>query len=44
MVEHKEDEQVRLTCRMCAAVAYLPINKVEECLLIITKMFYRMRN
>jgi hypothetical protein len=29
-VEYKEDEQVRIICRMCAALAYLPIDKGEE--------------
>jgi hypothetical protein len=29
-VKYKENEQVRLTCRTCAALAYLPINKVAE--------------
>jgi hypothetical protein len=35
-VEYKVIEQVRLTCRMCAALAYLPINKVERWLMIIS--------
>jgi hypothetical protein len=43
-VEYKENEQVRLTCRMCAALSYLPINKVEEYWLMVMKMFHRMRN
>lgn len=34
-VEYKEDEQVRIICRMCAALAYLPIDKVEEGWLMI---------
>jgi hypothetical protein len=34
-VEYKEDEQVRLMGRMCAALAHLPINKVEEGWLMI---------
>jgi len=32
MVEHKENDQVRLTFRLCAALAYLLITKVERCL------------
>jgi hypothetical protein len=35
ILEHKEDEQVRIICRMCAALAYLPIDKVEEGWLMI---------
>lgn len=27
---YKEDEQVRLVCRMCAALTYLPLEKIEE--------------
>jgi hypothetical protein len=29
-VEYKEIEQVGLACRMCTALEYLVINKVEE--------------
>jgi hypothetical protein len=29
-VEYKEDKQVRIICRMCAALAYLTIDKLEE--------------
>jgi hypothetical protein len=39
-VEYKEDEQVRIICRMCADLAYLPIDKVEGWLMIM----HRMRN
>jgi hypothetical protein len=34
-VEYKEDEQVRIICRMCVVLAYLPIDKVEEVWLMI---------
>jgi hypothetical protein len=34
-VEYKEDEEVRIICRMCAALAYLPIDKVQEGWLMI---------
>jgi hypothetical protein len=34
-VEYKEDEQVRIICRTCAALAHLPIDKVEEGWLMI---------
>jgi len=34
-VEYKENDEVRLTCSMCAALAYLLINKVEESWLTI---------
>jgi hypothetical protein len=34
-VEYKEDEQVRIIFRMCAALAYLPIDEVEEGWLMI---------
>jgi hypothetical protein len=34
-VEYKEDEQVRIICRMCTALAYLPIDEVEESWLMI---------
>ena len=34
-VQYEENEQVLLTCRMCAAVAHLLINKVEEDWLMI---------
>jgi hypothetical protein len=34
-VEYKEDEQVRIICTMCAALAYLPIDRVEEGWLMI---------
>jgi len=37
-------KEIRLTCRICAALAYLPINKVEEDWLIIMNIFHRMRN
>jgi hypothetical protein len=43
-VEYKENEQVRLTCGMYAALAYLPTNKVKESWLMIMKIFHRMRN
>ena len=42
--ENKENEYVRPPCRMCAPLACLPINKVEEYWLIIKKMFHKMRN
>jgi hypothetical protein len=35
MVEYKENEQVRLTCRMCAALAHLLTSKVQEFRLMI---------
>jgi hypothetical protein len=35
MVEYEENEQVRLTRRMCAAMAQLLINKVQERRLMI---------
>jgi len=44
VVEYKENEQVRHTCRIFAALAYLAINKVEEYWLIVMKMFHGMRN
>jgi hypothetical protein len=35
-VEYKEEEeQVPLTCTICAALAYLPVNKVEGWLIIM---------
>jgi len=34
-VECKENEQVRLICRLCAALAYLIVNKVEVVWFII---------
>ena len=34
-VEYKENEQVRLKCRMCAALAHLLISKVEGWLMIM---------
>jgi len=34
-VEYKENEQVRLTCRISIALAYLPISEVEEGWLMI---------
>jgi len=43
-VEYKENEQVRLTCRMCTVLAHLPVNKLEEDGIMIRKMFHRMRN
>jgi hypothetical protein len=42
-VEHKTIEQVRLMCRMCAALAHLLVNKGERWLMIIT-VFQEMRN
>jgi len=35
LVEYKENEQARLTCRMCAALAHLLISKVQERRLMI---------
>lgn len=43
-VEYRENEQVRLTSRMCAALAYRLINKVAEDRIMITEMTHRMRN
>jgi hypothetical protein len=34
-MEYKENDEVRLTCSMCAALTYLLISKVEESLLMI---------
>jgi hypothetical protein len=34
-VEYKENDEVRLTCTVCAALAYVLINKVEEGWLMI---------
>jgi hypothetical protein len=34
-VEYKESEQVQITCRICAALAHLLINKAEEVRLMI---------
>jgi hypothetical protein len=36
-VEYKEDEEVRLMCRMCAALAHLTIDNIEEARLMITE-------
>jgi hypothetical protein len=36
-VEYKENERVRLTRRISAVLAYLPVNKVEEGWLMIMK-------
>jgi hypothetical protein len=36
-VGYTENQQVRLACRMCAALTHLPINNVEENWLMITK-------
>jgi hypothetical protein len=33
-----------LTCRMCAALEFLLINKTEEGWLMVLKILYRMRN
>jgi hypothetical protein len=35
LVEYKENEQLRLTCRMCVALAHLLIIKVQERRLMI---------
>ena len=43
-VEYRENEQVRLTSTMCAALAHRLINKVAEDWAMITEMAHRMRN
>jgi len=43
-VQYKENEDVRHTCRMCAALEYLPVFQVEEDLLMIMQMLNKMRN
>ena len=44
MVEYKEVKQVRLICRMRAALAYLPINRAKENTLFNMKMLHGIRN
>jgi hypothetical protein len=43
-VEYKEYEEVRHTCNMRAASTYLPVNQVEEDLLVIMQLLKKMRN
>jgi hypothetical protein len=42
-VEYKEVKQVRLTCRMRAALAYLPINTAEENMFLNMKILHGIR-
>ena len=44
IVEYKQNEDVQHTCRMCAALEYLPINQVKEDLLMIMQMFNKIGN
>nr|CAD7578854.1 unnamed protein product [Timema californicum] len=39
--EYKDDEQIRNVCRWCAALTYLPVEKVDDAWLIIMENFHR---
>jgi hypothetical protein len=41
---NKKRMNIRLTCRICATLAYSPVNKVEEDWLVFMKIFHRMTN
>jgi hypothetical protein len=43
-VEYKEDEHVPVPRKMCAALAHLPVDEVEQGWLTITEMFRRIRD